>query len=87
MENSERKVIIVTGSSSGIGAEVARLAARNGYNVVVHEMAHKLDMQNGDANGFPPLHSGMCPSAWYDAFGIKEDAPLYLKPEDRVRIW
>ena len=32
----ERKVIIVTGSSSGIGAETAKLAARNGYNVVVN---------------------------------------------------
>lgn len=36
MANSERRVIIVTGSSSGIGAEVARLAARNDYNVVVN---------------------------------------------------
>ncbi len=25
--------------------------------------------------------------AWYDAFGIKPESPLYLKPEDRVRIW
>lgn len=25
--------------------------------------------------------------AWYDAFGVKPDSPLYLKPEDRVRIW
>ena len=25
--------------------------------------------------------------AWYEAFGIKEGDKLYLKPEDRVRIW
>jgi endothelin-converting enzyme/putative endopeptidase len=25
--------------------------------------------------------------AWYDAFGIQPDSPLYLRPEDRVRIW
>ena len=25
--------------------------------------------------------------AWYDAFGIEKDAPLYLDPEERVRIW
>ena len=25
--------------------------------------------------------------AWYEAFGIKDDAKLYLKKEDRVRIW
>ena len=29
MATSKRKVILVTGSSSGIGAELARLAARN----------------------------------------------------------
>lgn len=36
MADTERKTILVTGSSSGIGAEVAKLAARNGYNVVVN---------------------------------------------------
>jgi 3-oxoacyl-[acyl-carrier protein] reductase len=36
MPDSANKVILVTGSSSGIGAEVARLAARNGYNVLVN---------------------------------------------------
>ena len=36
MTEAGRKVIIVTGSSSGIGAEVARLAAQNGYNVLVN---------------------------------------------------
>jgi Mlc titration factor MtfA (ptsG expression regulator) len=25
-----------------------------GYNLVIHELAHKLDMLNGDANGMPP---------------------------------
>ena len=34
--NSDRKAIIITGSSSGIGAEVAKLAARHGYNVLVN---------------------------------------------------
>ena len=33
---SDNKVIIVTGSSSGIGAAVARLAAGHSYNVVVN---------------------------------------------------
>ena len=40
-----------------------------GYNVVIHEFAHKLDMLNGEANGFPPLHPGMSQRAWSDAFG------------------
>jgi endothelin-converting enzyme/putative endopeptidase len=25
--------------------------------------------------------------AWYDAWGIKPGDPLYLPPEQRVRIW
>lgn len=36
----------------------------DGFNVVLHEFAHKLDMLNGDANGFPPLHRGMDAAAW-----------------------
>ncbi len=33
-------------------------------NVVIHEFAHKLDMRNGNANGFPPLHKGMSAATW-----------------------
>jgi MtfA peptidase len=39
-----------------------------GYNVVIHEFAHKLDMRNGDPNGFPPLHRDMDARAWKKAF-------------------
>jgi MtfA peptidase len=35
-----------------------------GYNVVIHEFAHKLDMLSGDANGSPPLHRGMSHQTW-----------------------
>jgi len=44
-----------------------------GYNVVIHEFAHKLDMRNGDANGFPPLHAGMDFKAWKQAFSEAYD--------------
>jgi hypothetical protein len=40
----------------------------DGHNVVIHEMAHKLDMRNGDPNGYPPLHAGMERAAWTAAF-------------------
>ncbi|WP_392536929.1 zinc-dependent peptidase [Legionella sp. 227] len=40
----------------------------NGRNVVIHEFAHKLDMQNGRANGFPPLHKGMSAAHWAEVF-------------------
>jgi MtfA peptidase len=39
----------------------------DGHNLVIHEFAHKLDMQNGAANGFPPLHRNMSVSAWTKA--------------------
>lgn len=32
--------------------------AAQGVNLVIHEFAHKLDLRNGDADGFPPLPSG-----------------------------
>jgi MtfA peptidase len=34
------------------------------YNLVIHELAHKLDMLDGAANGVPPLHSDMRSSDW-----------------------
>lgn len=40
----------------------------DGYNVVIHEFAHKLDMNNGTVNGFPPLHGEMDSKAWTAAF-------------------
>lgn len=48
--------------------DVAASGHGTGYNVVVHECSHKLDMQDGAANGMPPLHRGMDPGAWTDAF-------------------
>ena len=42
--------------------EVDQAAA--GHNVVIHELAHKLDMLNGEANGFPPLHLRMNRRTW-----------------------
>lgn len=45
----------------------------DGYNLVIHEFAHKLDMQNGDANGFPPLHRDMDAAAWSEIFSKSYD--------------
>ena len=35
-----------------------------GYNVVIHEFAHKLDMLTGDADGYPPAPAGVAPTEW-----------------------
>ena len=40
----------------------------DGYNVVIHEFAHKLDMKNGAVDGLPPMHSGMRVDDWAMAF-------------------
>ncbi|KAF1072843.1 MAG: Protein MtfA [Pseudomonas citronellolis] len=37
------------------------------YNLVIHELAHKLDMLDGDANGLPPLHRNMRVTDWASA--------------------
>ena len=43
------------------------------HNVVVHEMAHKLDMLNGAANGYPPLHAEMKHQRWSEVFAAAFD--------------
>jgi len=48
--------------------ESERAGNIDGHNLVIHEFAHKLDMQNGVANGFPPLPAGMDSTAWLEAF-------------------
>ena len=45
-----------------------------GYNVVIHEFAHKLDMQNGDADGFPQPGPGMDTGAWSKVLGAAYEA-------------
>ena len=44
-----------------------------GVNVVIHEFAHKLDMLNGEPNGFPPLHQEMRREEWAQAFSAAYD--------------
>ena len=48
--------------------DVEASGALDGYNPVIHEIAHVLDGANGDTNGFPPLPRSMDPSAWTEAF-------------------
>ena len=44
--------------------DVCEAGRHEGYNVVIHELAHTLDMRSASANGAPPLHQGMDPAAW-----------------------
>ncbi|MEM7704005.1 MAG: M90 family metallopeptidase [Pseudomonadota bacterium] len=38
----------------------------DGNNVIIHEIAHKIDMRNGPADGYPALHKGMSRGKWAD---------------------
>ena len=49
-------------------ADVEASGWGDGYNVAIHEIAHKLDLLNGEVDGFPPLHRGMGGKAWNQAF-------------------
>ena len=48
--------------------QLAGQADSAGYNVVIHEFAHKLDMLNGEADGIPALHSGLDEDGWIAVF-------------------
>ncbi|MGH8372710.1 MAG: zinc-dependent peptidase [Gammaproteobacteria bacterium] len=48
--------------------EVISAGQPAGHNVTIHEMAHKLDMLNGEANGYPPLQPGMKQADWSRTF-------------------
>jgi Mlc titration factor MtfA (ptsG expression regulator) len=71
------------------GDEAERVA---GYNVVIHEFAHKLDMRSGDPNGFPPLHESMDAREWkrdfstaFEDFVRKVEAAESLASERRIQ--
>ena len=49
---------------SWMDVEQAMTDSHSGCNVVIHEIAHKLDALNGSTNGFPPLQYGMSVTQW-----------------------
>jgi len=63
--------VILSWEDVAMSADRRRQVA--GYNVVIHEFAHKLDMLGGGPNGFPPLHKGMTVKAWRRAFSAAFD--------------
>lgn len=46
-------------------ASAGQLAGQ-GYNVVIHEFVHKLDMRDGSSDGCPPLPSRAARQRWHD---------------------
>jgi Mlc titration factor MtfA (ptsG expression regulator) len=56
----------------------------DGYNVVIHEMAHKLDLLSGSFDGCPPLHEGMDREKWKATFNAAY-SDLRLRVSSRAR--
>ncbi len=63
---------IALGGAVVLSWEDAQDHGAPGYNVVIHEFAHKIDMGNGSANGCPPFlaayHQDINPRLWQQAF-------------------
>ncbi len=82
MSDTEHRVIVVTGSSSGIGAEVARMAARHHYNVVVN--------YNSNATGADAVVD-YCNSQGVEAVSVKanvaEDADCRRLAQAAIDSW
>jgi len=53
--------------------EVEASGHGDGFNVVAHEFAHKLDLLDGTFDGMPPLHAGMRAKEWIAAFQAAYD--------------
>ena len=49
-------------------------SAVDGYNVVIHEFVHVLDMRNGDADGIPVLPDRVALEEWVRVLGAEYDA-------------
>ena len=48
--------------------------AHEGYNVVIHEFIHKIDMRDGRPDGCPPLRSAAARKAWLDVMQREYEA-------------
>jgi hypothetical protein len=58
-----------------------------GMNLVIHEFAHKIDMQSGEANGCPPLPPDMSPAAWKSALRAAfDDFAARVDRDERTAI-
>ena len=77
-----KKVILITGGSQGIGASTARLAAKNGYTVVINyhqnhtaatELVREIEMDGGGAIAFQA-----------DVSNEKEIEQLFLNIDSKV---
>jgi MtfA peptidase len=60
----------------------------SGFNVLIHEFAHKLDMGNSlDVDGFPPLPREIDPREWHRVFmAVWDDLQAHLERGEETPI-
>lgn len=63
-ESWERGQLVLSWDDSLAGG----MNSEDGYNVVLHEFAHQLDLESGAVNGMPGLHSAARRQAWTITF-------------------
>lgn len=58
----------------------------DGSNLVFHEFAHELDMQDGASNGAPPLADAQARQRWGDVMKAEYDRHVLLSEAGRVTL-
>lgn len=64
--------------------DASRRGGEEGVNVIIHELAHKLDALNGTTNGMPPLHRDMDPVRWSSDWSEAYEALCRRLDEERA---
>jgi MtfA peptidase len=68
-------------------ADVEASGQGDGYNVVIHEAAHKLDLLDGEMNGRPALERGISVGEWSEVFAAAfADFRLSLRKRRKTQI-
>lgn len=80
---------IDAGGAVVLSWEDAQDSETPGYNVVIHEFTHKIDMKSGAANGCPPFlpdyHGEIDPREWQSAFAAAyDDFAGFLESEEEA---
>ena len=68
--------------SKGVRRDVGRLTQIAPVAAVSKVRTDSVSLCNRE-----PAQSARNIDLWYDAYSVKPDEKLYLKPEERVRIW
>ena len=58
----------------------------DGRNVVYHEFAHKLDLEDGDANGVPPLDDERQVEEWADVMQVEYEHHVALTEKNHATL-